>query len=585
MKRRILALGILFVFVLTSTAFTFKFDSLNTTLKIGLKNMTAPSIGVTLEGNYYTSNDLFSSGTSLNLSVSNGKIMYNGAGYDELVFTPLEDDNLIKLAIGAKRYSYRGTMDFKISGNDILPINIIDIETYLKGVVAFEMSNSYPLEALKAQAVAARNYALVNRGKHRSQGYDLCDTTDCQVYKGYNSTYTNVIKAVDDTRGKVMVYGDELVSAFYTASDGGYTEASGNIWSKQLPYLISKQDTMENEDWPYGNQVLKTSEIDARLKSKNYIKSTDKFGKIDLTSILRNASGRISSIDILYFNLNGQEVRKSFIKEGPRTFLSLPSASYNVAYDSTTDSYTFSGKGYGHGVGMSQIGAKYRALAGQTYDQILAFYYDGTSIVTMNDEIKNDQTDISNTTGQVINVDPSKTTDPSGGIPNSNTGDSDTFPSGNNIDNTIPKDTTGDNKQSPSSNNTGVNKTTTDSSINVIPKPNDSQPADKGSDSKTVTPASIFPRVLKKGMSGGDVKRLQDGLKKLKYLNVAATTNYFGSTTEKSLKGFQKSKGIKATGIADRKTLDALAKIIVKEPADIAVVYLKDGNKAVVIRK
>lgn len=544
MKRRLLSIILLVFLVISTCGYTSKVDALNKTIRVGLRNMTANSITIILNGNYTANNLVLNDGTSFNLTLKSGKIIYGGASYNELIFTPNDDTNLMKLEIGAKKYSYRGTIDFKASSSGIVPINIIDIETYLKGVVGYEMSNSYPIEALKAQAVAARNYALTAIGKHNANGYDLCDTTDCQVYRGYNSAYTNVIRAVDETKDKVLVYGDELVDAYYSASTGGYTEASGSVWSKQLPYLISKKDDMENENWPYGNQIFTTIGVESTLRSKNYLKVTDKFEKIDIDSIIRDESGRVISIDILYTNSLGVEVRRSITKEGARTFLSLPSSLYNVVYDIITDSYTFSGKGYGHGVGMSQIGAKNRANAGQTYENILAFYYDGTSIKDMNNSIKDDVIDISKTTGQGIDI----------GIPSINT----------------PSNTTGTSVKVPSqkpgvpSNN--ITGKTTGASISVVPKANENpQSSLIQNDKNTIKPVNAslkFPRELKKGMSGDDVKSLQDALIKLKYLKITSSTKYFGPATEKSLKAFQKKEKLKESGKGDRLTLDTLSNVL-----------------------
>lgn len=378
MKRRIAAFFAAFTFLFSTSAYAFQKSSYYEDLKIGLENMASNSIEVTLNGNYKFSDNMISSGTSSVLTLNNDKINMNGTDYDEITLVPENKDNTIKLKVGAKVYNYLGTMSFRIQNNKILPVNIINVEDYLKGVVGYEMSNSYPIEALKAQAVAARNYALSNRGKHRDEGYDLCDTTDCQVYKGYNPVYANVIKAVDDTRGTVLLYNDDLAVTYYASSDGGYTEDAGNIWSESKPYLKGKPDEFDSEGWPYGDMIFKSAEIDAMLKAKGYLPIDCTFIKIDTDTITKYPSGRVAGIDIVYKDSNGAEQRMTFKKEKARTFLSLPSSMYNVVYDQNNDTYLFSGKGYGHGIGMSQIGAKNRANAGHTYDSILTFYYDGT---------------------------------------------------------------------------------------------------------------------------------------------------------------------------------------------------------------
>lgn len=382
MKRRILVLTVVFSLLFSNICFCFPKDTYFQDLRIGLENMMANSIEVIFNGNYKFGDNIVPSGTSYILNVNENKININGIDYDNVLFVPENSLNTLTLKIGPKVYNYLGSLEFNIRSGNILPINIINVEDYLKGVVPYEMSNSYPIEALKAQAISARNYALSNKGKHSSKGYDLCDTIDCQVYRGYNENYKNAIKAIEDTRGMVLLYNDAFAETYYSASNGGYTEASGNIWNNR-DYLKVKTDEYDNELWPYGDVNLTISDIDMRLKSKGYLKQDSNFIKIDLDSIKKNDSMRVSSIDIIYKDAAGIEQRMSFTKERTRTFLSLPSSSYDITYDENTGTYTFKGKGYGHGVGLSQIGAKNRATAGQAFDSILTFYYDGTYLINI----------------------------------------------------------------------------------------------------------------------------------------------------------------------------------------------------------
>lgn len=356
-------------------------------VKIGLESMARNALSVSLNGDYLVDGALFPSGSILNLSISNGLVSFNGKIYQELSLVPVGEGSWIRIISGTKSAKYLGRMSFKAINNLILPINILNIEDYLKGVVPREMSDTYPLEALKAQAVAARCYALSNIGKHRIVGYDLCDTVHCQVYGGYDETKANSIRAVEETKGIIMTYGGRIISAYFSASNGGWTEASGNPWTSQLPYLIAKEDTFDTYTWPENPVVLTVIEIDSRLKAKNILGPNDRFLRIDLNSIVRNNSGRIARMDVVYLDQNGLEVIKTLTKEQPRTAFSFRSALYDVTYDAATDTYTFIGKGYGHGVGMSQIGARNRALAGQRFDEILKFYYDGAQIESLNSKL------------------------------------------------------------------------------------------------------------------------------------------------------------------------------------------------------
>lgn len=385
MKKRTIAIFTLFFFMVSLFSMTFtnrvkayQNQSYFSNLKIGLVSMASSTLTITLNGDYSLNGSTVFSGTSLNFKITNGNVNINGTEYSSANLTPLVSTNLLSIANSTKSNKYLGSFSFKVDSGKILPINSIFIEDYLKGVVSFEMSDSFPIEALKAQAVAARNYAFSRVGYCTLKGYDFDDTTNYQVYGGYNEAYKNVIAAVDSTKGQTLLYNDKLVETLYGSSDGGYTEDAINVWGNPTPYLISKPDSYDTQGWPYGNVVLSNSQIDTILKTKKYLTSTDTFVKLDLSSITRYISGRVSNINVIYVNSTGTSVTLPITMDKARTFLGLPSSNYTVTYDPTILSYTFSGKGNGHGLGMSQIGAMNRAKAGQTYDQILKFYYDGS---------------------------------------------------------------------------------------------------------------------------------------------------------------------------------------------------------------
>jgi stage II sporulation protein D len=347
-------------------------------LKVGLTTMSSTSITITLGGEYTLNGQVYPSGTIFNLGISGTSITLNGVAQDQISIVPSNKTSLLTLKSGTLSYKYMGSFLIKMFNGKLLPINYLDMENYLKGVVGYEMSDSFPMESLKAQAIAARNYALSRIGYEAAKGYDFDDTINYQVYKGYDANYKNVINAVDQTRGQVLLYNERLVETLYSAWHGGVSENSENVWGNTVPYLRSVVDTFESDPWPNGNRVLTNAQIQSTLTSKGYLSLGDTFVKLDLNSITKYASGRVSNINIIYKNSSGIELTKSVIRDSTRTFLGLPSNMYNVTYDAVAGAYTFSGKGYGHGLGMSQIGAKNRALAGQTYEQILKFYYQGT---------------------------------------------------------------------------------------------------------------------------------------------------------------------------------------------------------------
>lgn len=319
---------------------------------------------------------------------------------------------------------YRGQVEFKRQTNsDMTIINILPFEEYLYGVVPNEIEAYSHVEALKAQTIAARTYSYKSINKHSSYGFNLCSTTDCQVYRGYSSESAATNKAVDATKNMVVTYNGALAETVFSASTGGKTEAAVNVWGFDVPYLQSVEDKYESgKSYMYNwNLTFTVDEISQKLKNYNVGNVTG----IEITKY--SQAGRPIEL-IVRGTSNPQGVVIS--KNGCRTFLSLYSQWYTmttnadinisvngqnaktqlsqvkvitangeakfsdpnqsitiVSADGTRSSvsvsptqYNFTGKGWGHAVGLSQEGAKGMANAGFTYDQILAHYYQGTKI-------------------------------------------------------------------------------------------------------------------------------------------------------------------------------------------------------------
>lgn len=293
---------------------------------------------------------------------------------------PLNVNSLItiNISIGYSR-SYKGSIVLnKIDLNKFMLINSVNIEDYLVGVVPYEMDESFPAEALKAQAVAARTYALFNKGS--SSNFDVTDGTGSQVYLGYDASKVNSIDAIQKTKGEVITYNGQLIDAVFSASDGGYTEASENVWLTPLPYLAEKSDPY---DVKYNtSSTFSTPQLDAIIKQKHPEWNVKNFVRIDVnvSNIKTYGSGRIASLPLIFIDNNNMQQVKTIGKEEARTFFNVKSALYTVSYDEGTDIYTFNVKGYGHGLGLSQWGAYYRAKAGVSFKDILNFYYSNVSI-------------------------------------------------------------------------------------------------------------------------------------------------------------------------------------------------------------
>ena len=346
------------------------------------------SLSFTFSNEYIATNEnvTLHKNIKYDISISSGTltIKQNGdviiASNQDIVIKPINQGSLITF----NGRSYLGSIKFKISNSSFYLINSLGIEDYLIGVLPGEMGESFPLEALKAQAVASRTYALncKNNGE-----YDVTDGISSQVYKGYDASQKKCIQAINETKGEVITYNGNFINAVYSASDGGYTEAAENVWSSSLPYLIARKDDFDaaNENCAYYSKIVNysDSDIDSFIKKRHSDWNDKQFVKIDVNNIKTFESGRISSLPIVFIDSNNTTQTKTIGKEEARSFFDLLSARYMVtSYENSTTGgniYSFNVKGYGHGVGLSQWGSYYRAINGnQNYKDILNFYYYNT---------------------------------------------------------------------------------------------------------------------------------------------------------------------------------------------------------------
>lgn len=322
-----------------------------------------------------------------------------------------------------KGYKYYGGFGYIHSaGTNISVINYVKLDDYVKGVIPYEMSASWHVEALKAQAVCARSYALGSLDKHKSNGFDVCNTTDCQVYQGTNLAQENSDLAAEQTAGEYIAYNGEVVTAFFFSSDGGATEDSGNVWSTNLPYLKGKLDPYEdteNINKGVWSTTLSAAEVTAKLNSAGLsigtvtslvvTKTSDVGNVLEVTAT--DASGKTVTVTKgscrNVFGLNSQRYTitgngatgtsptvsasastgraaiGAGILSGAQSVLSgtAHTATAPAAPAAASAAFTFDGRGWGHHVGMSQYGAKAMAQQGMTYDQILNFYYTDIEIL------------------------------------------------------------------------------------------------------------------------------------------------------------------------------------------------------------
>jgi stage II sporulation protein D len=344
-----------------------------------------------------------------------------------------------------KGYQYYGGFEYcRRTGGDLTVINYVDLEDYVAGVLPYEMSASWPIETLKAGAIAARTY-VCSSTSHTALGFDVCATTDCQVYHGVYTgvSASNVTKAAKETAGECIYYNGQLIDAVYHSADGGATESSLNTWGTDHAYLVGKVDPYETQithpssSWSYE---ITGDEMAEMLQDLGYACQT--IVKVEITEY--TAMGNVNAIVLT--DAAGETFR--FTKDNVRVFQNIPgvtyfsrrftvtapgetstassgSGSYSVqggegttktdtlyaltedgvtevttgtitaltgsgtatvggGNGSTTtnhsDAWLFTGSGYGHNVGMSQYGAYAMGLQGFTYEEILQFYYTGVTI-------------------------------------------------------------------------------------------------------------------------------------------------------------------------------------------------------------
>ncbi|WP_375090244.1 SpoIID/LytB domain-containing protein [Peribacillus sp. RS7] len=312
--------------------------------------------------------------------------------------------------------TYLGSLRFIMEdGKFIRPYNSIGLEDYLKGVVPAEMPALWNQEALKAQAVAARTYAMsyINRTPD--------DTMSYQVYGGY-TWHENSTKAVKATEGQVIGYGEKQhigSDALFSSSNGGKTESNNNVWiGTELPYLMVKDDPYDPQTvWSFSvkkqqidlanldltkadtwwantkeaEQTPVISNIRAWLQKNGYTGKDIKITAVPHLSLhALTSGGRVSkgSIKIEFMvKEKGKALQQSVILEDVTASkirdiigLGIMKSFLVDKVDTARDAINVSGKGYGHGVGLSQYGAKKAGEKGNTYREILAFYYEGTSL-------------------------------------------------------------------------------------------------------------------------------------------------------------------------------------------------------------
>jgi SpoIID/LytB domain protein len=324
---------------------------------------------------------------------------------------------------GAPKRSYPGTLKLQPNayGTTTL-VNLVPLETYLRGVVPYEIGANAPFQAMAAQAVLARTYALRNTRRFAIDNYQLCATTQCQVYYGLDGTTTATDQAISLTRGQVLTYNNELVDALYSSTTGGVTAAFTDVWrGTPRPYLRAKVDAVggawdlqqrplssEQNLRAFINQSHGFNESDisnffrwqkqVSLQKMNddlrrYLKSIEhpfaSFRSITNVQVMaRSAGGRTFRLGIVTdlgaIELERDEILLAF--EAPNSLLFYIDP-IRDKQTQTLQGFTFTGGGLGHAVGLSQYGSYHLGKLGWNYDRILSFYFPGVTLQPINSSI------------------------------------------------------------------------------------------------------------------------------------------------------------------------------------------------------
>lgn len=343
--------------------------------------------------------------------------------YDNEFAIDTQNDRIIVNTVSNKKEAsqlYGGSLRLQPNAyNNFSLVNDVPLETYLRGVVPYEIGASAPPEAIAAQTIIARTYALRNLRRFIADDYQICATVHCQVYKGISGATPKTDRAIAETKGMVLTYNNELVDALYSSTTGGVTASFSDVWEGEArpylkPIIDAPRSVWDLTRYPLGNEATLRSFLELRqgfnetgLKVfrwqktrslsdlgkdlRRYLKRINHplqdFNAIENMEVVkRSPSGRILTMlvatDFGNVKLQKNEVRSAFEPPVSTLFYLDP-----IYQGNKLQGYTFTGGGFGHGVGLSQNGSYNLARLGWNAERILAFYYPETTIEPLNDSI------------------------------------------------------------------------------------------------------------------------------------------------------------------------------------------------------
>ncbi|MBR5506741.1 MAG: SpoIID/LytB domain-containing protein [Clostridia bacterium] len=438
MKKILFTLTLMLIMMISYITITsYAIDPKYETVKIGLFYSSTAKSQITLsseqsfEVGYMDSNKFISqyTFTEPNLTLAygtSGQVIVNGVGTNVTNSSfALKPVNGIVSVNGS---NYRGGIEIIPDSNGTFTVvNFVNINDYIAGVVGKEMSPSWHIEALKSQAVCARSYTITTWRKHSSNGFNLCSTQHCQAYLGMSGETESTIRAASETRDQVVMYGQSVAETLYSSSSGGASAYSKNVWGSDVPYLTAVKDPYEayvdnpKAHWEVDlsksdikNSLAKSS-VDIGEITDMKVTGADEYGRTYEVTIYGTSDKYVLKNDRTrtFFGLNsqmysiipqggeavaqplsvlsgtGQSTTDLFTLKGSKASGTMSDGFYikssgttrhYVLQSANPDSWLLSGSGWGHGLGMSQYGAKGMAEQGFGYKDILMFYFPGTYV-------------------------------------------------------------------------------------------------------------------------------------------------------------------------------------------------------------
>ena len=299
-------------------------------------------------------------------------LLVEGKRYRRLLFSASS-------AVYVNNKPYRGLAELSVADKGILVVNQLPLEEYLVGLINCEISSAWPIDAVKAQAIIARTYAVNRKMARITAAYHMESSVIDQVYDGSLIEDSRARRAVSETAGEVLTFGGAVIQAFYHSSCGGRTEASENVWGAPVSYLkgVECQYCLTSPVATLWETKVTLKELEDRLRTAGH-KVT---GLSDIKPGPTNSRGRLKQVVLIAakgnVTITGEQFRKAI------GYGVIKSTRFTMK--NSKNEIGFSGSGNGHGVGLCQWGAKQRALDGFAFGEILSYYYPGTELKKLSD--------------------------------------------------------------------------------------------------------------------------------------------------------------------------------------------------------